>query len=510
MNNRRRLIALVMGVCLAACANSGPPAAPADPSVRLTKAGLVRGKPAGDSIDFLGIPFAAPPVGDLRWRAPQPVKRWDGVREAVAYGPACMQKTDDPKLAISEDCLSLNVAIPKDAKAGAGLPVLFRIHGGGMVTGSGRGQLAEDVWNPKGVISVTINYRLGALGMLAHPALEDSSSKLAAANFSLLDARAALQWVHDNIRAFGGDPAKVTIVGGSAGGEMVDLLMIMPGADGLFARAIANSGYAAWPLPAKPGVLGVGRAKAENAYDVAHAILKRAGGGTEPGTAQGLRALDAKAIIDAVDGFHNPVIDGVTIADDPVALFAAGKQARVPLITGGASYEGSVMPASGVTREQILATLGADRGSIVLMYADDYARSDEQGTRRLFGDYRYVMSGAVVASLVTARQPAYLYYLTYAPPAQRATYPGAPHASETSVMLAAARAGGADGPGAQMLGYWLNFIRTGDPNGAGLPAWPRADAVYERWMVFGEKADPAGQVPLAKLRALQRARASRP
>lgn len=475
MQTRRMAAALIL--VLAACASPAVVDSAAPKEIRQTKAGPIRGVVEDGSIHFRGVPYAKPPVGDLRWAPPQPAASWSETRDASQFGPACMQRS---AAKMSEDCLTLNVSIPETARAGDRLPVLMRIHGGGFVSGNGPSGQSAKVWNPHGVVLVTMNYRLGALGYFAHPALRGGGKQ--AANYGLLDLKESLRWVHDNIAAFGGDPRQVTITGVSAGGEAVQLLMVMPGVDGLFSKAISSSGYALWPMPK------VGR----DAEAVAQETAKKAADGGAPATAAQLRALPAEKIVGAVGGYISPVIDGVTVADEPIKLYASGKAQRIPLMTGGNSYEGSVYSPLGFTEEPLQALLGSRWDEAAALYADDFAVSRDRGVTRMWGDLRYVLSCAMVAAEQSKRQAAWLYYVSYVRPDQRATSAGASHGGETPLL----EAGG--GPGPAMQRYWVNFIKTGDPNGTGLAPWPKADARRSQWMVFDDPIR-SGDVLRAKL-----------
>jgi para-nitrobenzyl esterase len=505
MSNRRFtwavawILALVLGACVSH--RSAPLVGPDGLPMALTRQGMISGVAEGDILHFRGVPYARPPVGDLRWTPPQPPLAWMGVRQADAFGPACMQRSSRADFRMSEDCLTLNISASTRTVSRGGRPVLVRIHGGGYVTGSGAGEHSADVWAAEDIVLVTLNYRLGALGVFAHPLLRVQDGEAGVANFALLDMTAALEWVRDNISEFGGDPRQVTITGVSAGGEAVQLLMVMPEARGLFARAIASSGYIAWPLPetSRPG-RGAPTA-ARDAVGISEAIARRAAGGAAPESLSALRALPADALVQAVSGFHLPVIDGVTLRDHPVALFETGQQARVAFMTGGNSYEGSVFPASGVTAQQVYDRLGDLRSDVVALYQSDFSVSEEQGVRRMFGDMRYVLSSLLAGRASAERQPVYLYYVDYVAPERRAQTPGTPHAGETPLLERGGRSSAPDGPGGVMRDYWVNFIRTGDPNGSGLLLWPQAKASEPDWIRFGEKIS-VGPVLPDKLAAL--------
>ncbi|MCX8498839.1 MAG: carboxylesterase family protein, partial [Caulobacteraceae bacterium] len=400
--------------------------------VRSTELGPVRGVVKGPSTNFLAIPYAAPPVGPLRWKPPQPASVWTTERVVEAFGPVCPQPGGLPTTLQSEDCLTLNISVPVGTAPNAKLPVLFRIHGGGYIGGSGPSEHSAEVWNPEGVILVTFNYRLGPLGFLAHPLLmADAAGKAPPVNFGLLDMKAALEWTHRNIAAFGGDPANLTLTGVSAGGEGVQLLQLMPGTEGLFARAISSSGYTAWPLPRSTATADGTLAEAVRLGDE---TIVRANSGKEPTSLDQMRAIEVKAILSSIKGFQLPVIDGVTLLDDPVTLFAKGADHPVPVMTGGNSYEGSVFPSSGVTPEAVVSLVGDQAPAMKALYADDFAVSEARGVSRMFGDMRYVFSSAAMVSSVSRRQPAYLYYVTYVDPDRRATQPGTYHGGETFLL----------------------------------------------------------------------------
>jgi para-nitrobenzyl esterase len=495
---------LALGSPAAAQGAAQPVAKPAlMTEVRSTELGLVRGSVKGLSVNFLAIPYAAPPVGPLRWKSPQPASPWSGERLAEAFGPICPQPGGFASTPQSEDCLTLNISVPLGTAPGAKLPVLFRIHGGGYIAGSGASEHSAEIWNPEGVILVTFNYRLGPLGFLAHPLLTaEAAGAPQAANFGLLDMKAALEWTHRNIAAFGGDPAKLTLTGVSAGGEGVQLLQLMPSTKGLFARAISSSGYTAWPLPR------VG----PQAMKAGEETLLRANGGQALTSLEAMRAIEVKALLASIRGFQLPIIDGVTLIDDPVTLFARGADHPVPVMTGGNSYEGSVFTSSGVTEETVLSLLGDEAAAMKALYADDFAISPARGISRMFGDMRYVFSSAALASSVSRRQPAYIYYVTYVEPDRRQIQPGTFHAGETVLLQWGGRTPAslaAGNPGKAMRSYWLNFIKTGDPNGGTEPLWPKSTPDQLHWMVFGQTVEVRDDVLAEKLALMRKINAAR-
>ena len=326
MKTRKLLSALLL-----AC--SGAIAAPAAAQVVDAPAGRVRGSEEAGVRVFKGIPYARPPVGERRWRAPQPLARWQGTRPAQQFGPACVQAQggppsvySNPPMPVSEDCLSLNVWSPKDAKRA---PVLVWIHGGALTSGSSREpiydgrKLAE-----RGVVVVSINYRLGILGWLAHPALSAEDPQQRSGNYGLMDQIAALRWVRDNIAAFGGDPRRVTIAGESAGGLSVLYLMTSPDARGLFGQAVAQSSYMISMPELRRSAFGAPSAEA-----VGQLVAKA----FDAPDAAALRRLDPQVLTNgaAKAGFFPfGVVDGSLLPRQMVDVFDRGEQARVPVLAG--------------------------------------------------------------------------------------------------------------------------------------------------------------------------------
>jgi para-nitrobenzyl esterase len=483
MTVHRRRTSLLLA---AAVALSGLSCRESDPLLVQTDAGGVRGAGAPGIRVFRGIPYAAPPTGARRWRPPEPPASWEGERSSKSFAPPCPQP-DAPE-PMTEDCLTLNVWAPTAPPPDQGWPVMVWIHGGGFRAGGGADPTTRgDVLAREGVVLVTFNYRLGALGFLAHPLLERADEPWA--NYGLLDMVAALEWVQRNIGAFGGDPSRVTIFGVSAGGMSVHLLMVVPQARGLFHRAIAMSGYGTWPLPRTGAMMGPDApAGAESAEDIAETIIARA---TPPGekveTLEELRAIPATRLVEATAGLHRPVVEGLVLPDEPGTLFAGGAQHDVPFITGGDSFDGAVMPWAGIPTDEYLDTWGDDQDRLRELYANDFEESEARGASRLFGDARYVLAGRYLAkqmSLVSS--PAYLYYFAFVPEAQRGDLPGAPHGSEVGLLFGRAGEANARHVGDLMRQYWTAFARTGDPNGPGRPDWPSYDEGTDRWLVIDD------------------------
>ena len=303
--------------------------------------GLVSG--AGSAIhSYKGIPYAAPPVGALRWKEPQPVKPWNGVRVATRYSPMCPQFQIIPDVPQSEDCLTLNVWTP--AVRTAKLPVMVWIHGGGFAIGAGSQTVYDgELLASRGAVVVTINYRLGPLGFLAHPDLSAESPRGVSGNYGMLDMVAALGWVQRNIATFGGDPSNVTIFGESAGGTAVFLLLVMPDAKGLFHKAIAESGAWLFSPFSHLKESWYGRLPAEKygaSFSPEIAVLRA----RKPDEIVKMMGLpDSSRKKERRGEIFIPIVDGVVIPDDPGRLFASGRFHHVPLIAGTNADEGTLL-----------------------------------------------------------------------------------------------------------------------------------------------------------------------
>jgi len=447
--------------------------------------GKVHGKTINDGKvkAFLGLPYAAPPVGDLRWKAPQPPAKWKGERDAVNFGARCAQ---DPVYADmifqdsgpSEDCLFLNVYTPVDTTQKSKLPVMFWIHGGGYVGGaSSEPRHHGDFLPTKGVVLVTINYRLGVFGFLATADLAKEANG-AAGNYGLMDMVAALQWVKANIKNFGGDPDSVTIFGESAGSFAVSTLMASPMARGLFAKAIGESGAAF------NGVLPVENLEAREKTDgdwIASLGVK---------SLEELRTLPTAKILNAVASNSKarfyPVVDGKLLTEQVADTYAAGKQAHVPLLAGWNRDEGS-FPGDGMAVEK-WKSLASQRFKA---RAEEFLRlypgeSDEQASRSA-ADYdgdSFIAFGTwqwIEAHRKTGKSPVYRYRFELAAPLSK-FHPvsAAFHSDDIEYVFGTldTRPGAVWRPedrklSEQMMSYWTNFAKTGDPNGPGLPEWPK-------------------------------------
>ena len=401
---------------------------------------------------------------------------------------------------MSEDCLNLNVWTP--AVDEGKRPVMVWIHGGGLRAGSSA--IAGEVFAERGQVVVAINYRLGPLGFFAHEALD-----LPSANPAILDMVLALEWVQNNISAFGGDPDNVTIFGVSAGGMAVNLLMVTEAAEGLFHRAIAQSGYGTWALPRSVGATGTAAlamdgTPADSGEALSRALVAKVAPGAE--TAAELYALDGQALVDALVGFQLPIVDGATLPAEPGQLFLEGRQHAVPYMTGGNSHEGTVMSASGISLDDYAGMVADELAVAEKLYAEEFAISRELGLSRMFGDNRYLLSARVLGrSMVEVSSPAWLYYVDFVPPSLADEWLGTPHGVDAYMLFGGHASDEAVTRElvARMRGYWSNFARSGDPNGEGLSPWPRYEAKKDEWLVFGAEDEVRSGVLDAKLNLLE-------
>jgi para-nitrobenzyl esterase len=462
-----------------------------DEPVRLDT-GIISGTTTGspDVRAFKGIPYAAPPVGDLRWRAPKPAAHWEGTRAADQFGPVCMQGGDQK---MSEDCLYLNVwtgAKAAGSNTSEKRPVMVWIYGGGYTGGSGSQPMYDgEALAKKGAVVVTFNYRLGTLGFFSHPELTKESDRRGAANFGVMDAMAALHWVQQNIARFGGDPKQVTIFGESAGAGMVANLMTMPSAKGLFVRALGES--SAWSTAKIAPLTTLADAELQG--------VKLADGVGAKSLAE-LRAKPAEAIQKAGRG-TGPVVDGYLIPEDPGKVFAAGKQINVPVLAGSnrdESFGGNPKSAAEFV-EQARTRFGDLADAFLKLYPAD---SDEQARESAFYSGRdemaFIMRNWARLAEKPGKSKAFVYYFTEQPPRlenARGPFAPGPHGSATHVSEILYAFGHLDGSrpwtdsdrqvADAMSSYWVNFAKSGDPNGSGLDKWPVYDGKTPSVKVFG-------------------------
>lgn len=430
-----------------------------------------------DAVDrFLGVPYAAAPVGDLRWRPPQPGRRWRGVRPALEYSAGCAQTPRGPfgpftheyvdqAKAPNEDCLYLNVWTPSRREA-AGLPILLWIHGGAFIGGAASVPIYNGVGLAReGVVVVSLNYRLGAFGYFA-------AADTGAANFGVLDVIAALHWLHENARAFGADPNRITIAGQSAGAAMVNILLMSPQARDLFSGAISQS------MP-----LGGARMRTRTEAAAMRAMLLQAFSAAD---VDALRAVSAEEILDATEiiapGPMAPVLDGATLFGDPLELAKQGRRQAAPLMAGVTAQENAFLGGRLAFRTTFASRYGDAAGRFLDLYpaaSDAEAREAANASNRdrLVLGLGQWLDGASPASAV------YLYMFNHAEPGAHAATVGAFHSSEIpyvfGTLSAAPERGFAvedEALSARLMQYWANFVRSGDPNGPNLPRWAPATA----------------------------------
>ncbi len=479
-------------------------AASASPDQVKIDSGKLAGVTAGDVVSFKGVPFAKPPVGGLRWRSPQPVDPWTGVRAADKYGALCMQKINTKDNGVgpppaSEDCLTLNVWRPLHAGAKP-LPVMVWIHGGGLVNGSGTAALYDgSAFARRGVVVVTINYRLGRFGFFAHPALTAENPKGPLGNYGLQDQIAALEWVQRNIAAFGGDPKAVTVFGESAGGVSVNHLMLAPPARGLFIRAIVESGagrefYA--PLHVK-GAGGI-----PSAEDQGKAFAAKLG--VAGADVAALRAIPADAIIKAGDPDMSKgeliVLDGVTQTMEVTDGFRQGLEMKIPYIVGSNSRELPVPPSMIDTFFGGAGHMpAADKGKLADAYGGTGAFNDN-----VLSDIVFTEPAHYLASLHAKNgNPTWLYRFSVLSATAPKMLTGAPHASERQYVFDTLNTSpwptaASDKPlAAGMSAYWADFAKRGDPNGDHRPHWPTYSAKTDELLDFTNKGPVAEKTPRA-------------
>jgi para-nitrobenzyl esterase len=465
-----------------------------------------------DIIAFKGLPFAAPPIGDLRWRAPAPVVPWQGVRDASKAGPACPQAGRAEQ---SEDCLFLNVWAPR--KADKPLPVMVWIHGGGFRGGTGSTTDGAPLAS-KGVVLVSLNYRLNVFGFFPHPALTAESGHRASGNQGMMDMVAALQWVRSNIAAFGGDPNRVTIFGESAGGGAVAALMLVPQAKGLFHRAIAESPYVhGWDRPLSTRARGWAPAE-EVGLELGKAL------GATGADALGVMRTKTTAEIMKVAGegplfkwsgtIWAPNVDGWILPDDPVAMYNAGRQHRVPLIAGINDNEGALFRSRFPIKD--------------VSEFEAYVRTDFPGiAKEALAQYNVKSTDTVGAGLdhlvhdmffagparlqmraqAKGTSAGWMYHFAQVPPTQGGKSFGATHAAEIPYvfgeMTPTANAAWTDTDrrvSDLMMSYWTQFAISGNPNRDGLPKWPAFDKKTDAYITFS--AEPKAGTGLHRDSAL--------
>ncbi|MCC8409999.1 carboxylesterase family protein [Mucilaginibacter sp. UR6-1] len=454
------------------------PAFAQNPQVK-TANGLLEGVTEASGIrSYKGIPFAQPPVGDLRWKAPQPLQNWMGVRKADKFGPQAMQRFIFSDMLFrsngkSEDCLYLNVWTPAK-KGNEKLPVLVYFYGGGFVAGDGS-ELRYDGESmaQKGIVSITVNYRLGVFGFMAHPELTAESPNHASGNYGLLDQHAALEWVKKNIAAFGGDPSKVTIAGESAGSMSVSAQMASPLSKGLFSGAICQSGAILGNLTPTP-------------HEQAEQMGVKFATTTGATTLADLRKIPADKLLElSGNARFAHIIDGYFLTEKPEATFAAGRQMNVPLLAGWTSAEVGYQGVLGMHPP----TLAIYKDAIQTLYPDNAAKILEaypaatdsevkQVATQLASDRFIAYSTWKIVDMHSKSGKKNVYRYLFSQKRPDTTLIGAPHASDIEYSLGnlplikAFKWTPADYKASQITqDYFANFIKTGNPNGKGLPVW---------------------------------------
>jgi para-nitrobenzyl esterase len=490
MKNKFKIRIGLLFVIIAICSLS----LSAQLSVVKTENGQVSGIKSGDIAIYKGIPFAAPPVGDLRWKAPQPVKNWTGVLKCDKFSASPMQRkpvpfmmwTEEfitPPANLSEDCLYLNIWTPaKTAKEK--LPVFVWIYGGGFSSGSAACAIYDgEEMSKKGIVFVSFNYRVGVIGFMAHPELSAETGNKVSGNYGLLDQVAALIWVKKNIETFGGDPQKVTIAGQSAGSMSVCALVASPLAKGLFRGAIAESG----------GILsGFMNTKLTDAEKSGTALMEKM-------KASNIAELRKKSADDlfAAGGNFGPVSDGYVIPADVSSAFKNGQFNDVSIIAGWVTGDGSLMGSQKMTTEKYKEQAAQKYGS----KADDYLKifpgtTDDQVAASLTeaGLMQFAAFPSHLMAIYSSK-PAYIYQFTHVP-VDKPDFPnyGAFHTSEVPFALHTLHLWKRPWREVDyaventMNNYWVNFVKEGNPNGKGLPEWTKYDKSSQDIMVIGDES----------------------
>jgi len=453
---------------------------------------------------FKGIPFAAPPVGPLRWKAPQPPAKWDGVKQAAAFGPRCMQAGGGggragapPPPPTSEDCLYINVWTTASS-ATAKLPVMVWSYGGAFTGGAGSlpGYDGEAMAK-KGVVFVTYNYRLGPFGFFAHPELTRESGRNASGNYGVMDLHAALKWVHNNIAAFGGDPARVTLVGESAGAALESVLVGSKEAKGLYQHVIAES--ASWS--------GVRMEKMQTLAD-AEAAGKANAEKIGANSLAELRMKPADEIMKMAPG--RPIVDGWYVTEDLSKTYAAGRQTDVDVLVGsnqneaGFAFFGVPKGSAAEFTAQIKDRFADRADQFLKMYpASNDTESNASQLASFNDEVAWNMRSWAMSEAKRGKGKGFLYFFTKVPPSNgNQPNRGAIHTAEIPYALgnAARTWTDADRKLADiMTSYWVNFATSGDPNGKGLPEWPQFVPQYGNAMMLGDRVEPVQTLSADKI-----------
>lgn len=485
-----RCVAVVLGLL------GAMPAEAVETFTAKVSGGVVRGAARGKGAQFLGVPYAAAPVGALRWKPPQPVVPWSGERDATQAAPSALQPdlgwNSYQRQRQSEDCLFLNVVTPEWPAAGK-RPVLVYIHGGGNMGGNGWDHLHQNMTLPEhGVVLVTLNYRLGVFGFLSHPELTAESPEHASGNYALLDQIAALRWVRENIASFGGDPAKVTVMGQSAGAQDIGLLLASPLARGLMSGAILESGPVVTLAFDYAPRVDAEKAGAEFARKIGKENLAA------------LRAMPADELLMTAAKAEvrtGPCVDGWVLTEPPANTYASGRAAAIPVIVGSNAREFPFHGSVEDLRQQMRATFGGKLAARALrLYGADEGHAVESmhpvlgsAGEQFVSDLVFRVPMEMVALWQSAAgRPVWRYQFSRTPIGKEAV--GAGHSAELPYVFGEMVPNelGADYNAADkqlcesIQRYWVNFAATGNPNGAGVAAWPEYEGGRRAYVEFEE------------------------
>lgn len=478
--------------------------------------GKIQGSTDQNVTSFKGIPFAAPPVGNLRWKAPQPVTPWSDIKQTTQYGHDCMQlpfPSDAAPLGTvpAEDCLVMNVWKPANAE-GKNLPVMVWIYGGGFVNGGSSPAVYDgSEFAKQDVIFVSFNYRVGRFGFFAHPALTKEDPDGLKGNYGFMDQIAALKWVQTNIQAFGGDPYQVTLVGESAGGFSIHTLMNSPLAKGLFQRAIIQSGGGRTDIGGGRRISTVNAVGSESAESIGLKFAAKFNiHGSDEKALAALRALPAEDIVSGLNmatmgdpTYAGPMIDGKVVTAQPKDFYDAGTGINIPLMVGTTDYEIGFPPKVSSMAEA-LKQFGHDNlESAAQIFKQTGVTDPQEVAQAISSDLLMVEPSRYVERHATAQgQPVYAYRFAYVADSVKKEWPGAFHATDipfafntVKARFAEALTKNDEAAAIQTNSYWVNFAKNGNPNGDGLPTWSRYNTKQDNIMLLSnEGAEKSGMI----------------